>query len=112
MGVREDRFGSSLRACGARPSAKWPSDGEKAFRGQTGGRREGRFSRWDALCASVLQGRTRAEAFHFHRYVYDEPAVERRQRSGWSDAFPAGVQSLPLQGGEPGGDGLAGKTRG
>jgi len=34
----------SLRACGARPSAKWPSDGEKAFRGQTGGRCEGRFS--------------------------------------------------------------------
>jgi len=33
----------SLRACGARPSARLPSDGEKALRGQSGGRREGGF---------------------------------------------------------------------
>jgi len=56
----------SLRACGARPSAKWPRDRDKAFRGQTGGRREGRFSRRDALCASVWYRRPNVEAFHFH----------------------------------------------
>jgi hypothetical protein len=35
------------------PSAKWPSDGEKAFRGQTGGRCEGRFSWARASLARV-----------------------------------------------------------
>jgi len=55
-----------LRACRARPSARWPSDGDKAFRGQTGGQCEGRFSRRDALCASVWYGRPNVEAFHFH----------------------------------------------
>jgi hypothetical protein len=56
----------SLRACGARPSAEWPRDRDKAFRGQTRGRCEGRFSRRDALCASVWYGRPNVEAFHFH----------------------------------------------
>ena len=59
----------SLRACGARPSAKWPRDRDKAFRGQTGGRREGRFSRRDAVSAPGLQGRTSAVAFHFHHVL-------------------------------------------
>jgi hypothetical protein len=45
--------GPSLRACGARPSAGWPSEGEKALRGQTRRWRERRFSRRDALCASA-----------------------------------------------------------
>jgi len=56
----------SLGTCGARPSAKWPRDRDKAFRGQTGGRREGRFSRRGALCAPVWYGRPNVEAFHFH----------------------------------------------
>jgi len=98
MGVREDRFGSSLRACGARPSAKWPSDGEKAFRGQTGGRREGRFSRWDALCASVLQGRTRAEAFHFHRMRAREAGALMGKILLEANAVIVGVRSPPLGG--------------
>jgi hypothetical protein len=55
-------------------------------------------SRRDALRASARQGWTQAEALHSHRYVYDEPAVERRQRSGSSNAFPAGVRSPPLRG--------------
>jgi len=56
---------SSSRACGARPSGRWPSEGEKALRGQTRRWREGWFSRRDALCASALRGPTNAEAFHF-----------------------------------------------
>jgi hypothetical protein len=43
----------SLRACGARPFAGRPSEGEKALRGQTRRWRERRFSRRDALCASA-----------------------------------------------------------
>ena len=34
------------------------------------------------------------------------------QSPGGREAFLAGVLSPPLQGGEPGGDGLAAKTRG
>ena len=41
------------RACGARPSAEWPSEGQKALPGQTRRWRDRRFSRRDALCASV-----------------------------------------------------------
>jgi hypothetical protein len=47
-----------LRACGARPFAGRPSEGEKALRKQTRGWREKRFFRRDALCASALRGCT------------------------------------------------------
>ena len=65
----------SLRACGARPSAKWPRDRDKAFRGQTGGRCEGRFSRRGALCAPVLQGRTHSNDFHYRPGLGEGPLV-------------------------------------
>jgi hypothetical protein len=55
---------STLRACGARPSAGWTIQGEMAFRRKARGSRERRFSRRDALCASALRGPTNAEAFH------------------------------------------------
>ncbi len=51
-----------LRACGARPSAEWPSEGQKALPGQTRRWRDRRFFRRDALCASAWQGRTQAGA--------------------------------------------------
>ena len=83
-----------LRACGARPSARWPSDGEKAFQGQTRGWRERRFSRRDAVSASALQGRTRAEAFHFHPVM--------RQEAGWRTGhMPRSSASPPCGRAEP-----------
>jgi len=99
----------SLRACGARPSARWPSDGDKALRGQSGGRREGRFSRRDALCASALQGLARATAFHRATWVAGWPwpngDMPRSNR-----CLPPGVGSPPLPGiRDPSWDDLAGK---
>ena len=77
--------GPSLRACGARPSAGWPSHGDKALRGQSGGRREGRFSRRDALCASALQGLARATAFHRATWVagWPWPKGDMPRSSSW-----------------------------
>jgi len=58
-----------LRACGARPFAGRPSEGEKALRGQTRRWRERRFSRRDALCASAYHGQTCAEGFRSPRHA-------------------------------------------
>jgi hypothetical protein len=45
-----------LRACGARPSAGGPSEGEKALRGQTRGWREKRFfSEGRTLCVRIAR---------------------------------------------------------
>ena len=53
-----------LRACGARPSARWPSEWGEGLPGANPEMRERRFSRRDALCASELRGPANAEAFH------------------------------------------------
>jgi len=51
-------------------------------------------SRRDALCASALQGRTRAEAFHFHPVM--------RQEAGWRTGhMPRSSASPPCGRGEP-----------
>ncbi len=102
-----------MRACGARPSAGWPRDRDKAFRGQTRGRREGRFSRRDALCASALQGRTRAEAFHFHRMRAREAGALMGKILLEANAVIVGVQRPPLREMAKGsGQGLPGANRG
>jgi hypothetical protein len=88
-----------LRACGARPSARWPSDGDKAFRAQTWRWRERRFSRRDALCASANTGPTQIRARHDYGWARERPVAERRQHLRWRDADIAGVRSPPLHGG-------------
>jgi hypothetical protein len=67
------------------PLRGWPSHGEKALRGQSGGRREGRFSRRDALCASALQGLARATAFHRATWVagWPWPKGDMPRSSSW-----------------------------
>jgi hypothetical protein len=92
--------GPSLRACGARPFAGGPSEGEKALRGQTRRWRERRFSRRDALCASALQGRTRAEAFHFHPMMRPEASALPGTCLGQASAFLSGrAEPAPPRGG-------------
>ena len=91
---------SSLRACGARPSAgaRPRTDG---LAGNIRRRRGGRFSRRDAVSASAWYGRTDAEAFHLH------PMMRLKARGlpgtplGQANTFLAGVRSPPLRGDVP-----------
>ena len=85
-----------LRACGARPSAEWPSDGEKALRGETRGWRGRRFSRRDALRASAWYGQTCAEDFRFHGMA-GRRRVAHGDMAREANAAIAGVQSPPLR---------------
>jgi hypothetical protein len=90
-----------IRACRARPSARWPSDGDKAFRAQTWRWRERRFSRRDALCASAWQGPTNAEAFHFHPTMRPEACGLPGTCLGQADAFLSGrAEPAPPRGGQ------------
>jgi hypothetical protein len=59
---------STLRACGARPSAG-ALPGLKALRGKARNNVGGWFSRRDALCASANTGGMQARVWHDHRGV-------------------------------------------
>ena len=61
------------RTCRARPSAGGPSPARLAWRGDVRWPCEERILRRDALCASVLQGRTRTEALDCTRWVGGSP---------------------------------------
>jgi len=69
-----------------------------------------RFSRRDALRASENTGREQTRACHRHGRIGDRVMAKKEQGLDWRDAFLAGVQSPPLQGGKPSMDGPAGET--
>jgi hypothetical protein len=84
-----------IRACRARPSARWPSDGDKAFRAQTWRWGERRFSRRDALCASAWHGQTCAQEFRFHGTA-GRGRVAHGDMPGWSQYLSRGrAESAP-----------------
>jgi len=100
------RLGPSHPCGRAEPAPpRGASPARMALRRKARRRRERRFSRRDALCASACRGHTQTEASHSHRCVYDEPVGNRRRRSGWRYAFLPGVRSPPLHGGKPTTDG-------
>ena len=65
---------SRLRACGARPSpGRLPHMDNLA--GRTWDRRERRFFRTDALCASALQDIMNGKDFHYRRWLGERSVV-------------------------------------
>jgi long-chain acyl-CoA synthetase len=93
-------------------SAEWTIPARMALRGRARKSRERRFSRRDALCASAWQGRTSAEAFHFHPLMTQEPGWRTGHMPRSTHAFLPGVRGLPLRGGPSRGElALRGKGR-
>jgi hypothetical protein len=101
----------SPRACGARPSAKWPSDAKNALRGQ---------SRYDAR--GVFLGGARSPRPDCKVLLMPRHFITR---AGWpggrglmetclgqAPPFLTGVRSPPLRGGQASVGGLAGESPG
>jgi hypothetical protein len=101
-----------FRACGARPSTGWTirrGDGLPAKAPGIGG---GRFSRRDALCAPECLGRTQAPLWHAGREVDEGPVAYRGNAQVEPMVSSRACGAGPSAGGQPGTDGLVGKTRG
>jgi hypothetical protein len=88
-----------LRACGARPSAKWPSDAKKALRGKPGDEGKGGF------LGGTHSVRPRSMAFRMPGHLIATRSVAERPGGlpvtclGQTDASFSGVRSPPLEGG-------------
>jgi len=89
----------SLRACGARPSAKWPSDAKKALRGKPRDNVEVGF------LGGTHSVRPRSMAFRMPGHLIATRSVAERPGGlpvtclGQARAILAGVRSPPLEGG-------------
>ena len=89
----------SFRACGARPSAKWPSDAKKALRRKPGDDGKGGF------LGGTHSVRPRSMAFRMPGHLIATPSVGERPGGlpgtclGQARALTVGVRSPPLRGG-------------
>jgi hypothetical protein len=86
--------------------------GSDGLAGKTRGQREGRFSRRDAVSAPGWQGRRRAGVWRDYGRVGERPVAEWGDISVGVMPSSRACRARPSEGGQPGSDGLAGKTRG